>query len=66
MNEIEIEETERAFKEAEHHVKIDLTNSRLVPNAMEPRSYIKFEMERRYTLTTTQLHISPEYLYAQF
>ena len=52
------EETERAFKEAEHHVEIDLTNSRLVPNAMEPRSYIgNYEAgKEEYTLyTTTQL-----------
>ncbi len=52
------EETDKAFKEAEHHVQIDLTNSRLVPNAMEPRSYIgNYEAgKQEYTLyTTTQL-----------
>ena len=31
-------ETEAAFKKAAHVVKLDLTNNRLIPNAMEPRS----------------------------
>ena len=52
------EETEKAFKSAEHHIEIELTNSRLVPNAMEPRSYIgNYEPgKQEYILyTTTQL-----------
>jgi carbon-monoxide dehydrogenase large subunit len=52
------EETEKAFSRAKHHVKIDLKNNRLVPNAMEPRSYIGNyeEGKEEYTLhTTTQL-----------
>jgi len=52
------DETEKAFKKAEYQVKIDLKNNRLVPNAMEPRSYIGSyeEGKEEYTLhTTTQL-----------
>ena len=52
------EATERAFREAKHHVKIELTNNRLVPNAIEPRSYIGMydKGKDQYTLyTTTQL-----------
>ena len=52
------EATEKAFGEAKHHVKIELTNNRLVPNAMEPRSYIGMydKGKDQYTLyTTTQL-----------
>ena len=44
-----------AFKTAAHVVKLDLTNNRLVPNAMEPRCAIgEFDpMSDEYTLTTT-------------
>ena len=33
-------ETETAFKKAAHVVKLDLTNNRLIPNAMEPRACV--------------------------
>jgi carbon-monoxide dehydrogenase large subunit len=44
-----------AFARAAHRVKLDLTNNRLVPNAMEPRCAIgEFDpMSDEYTLTTT-------------
>jgi carbon-monoxide dehydrogenase large subunit len=44
-----------AFARAAHVVKLDLTNNRLVPNAMEPRCAIgEFDpMSDEYTLTTT-------------
>ncbi|ABC21767.1 xanthine dehydrogenase family protein molybdopterin-binding subunit [Rhodospirillum rubrum] len=46
---------EAAFARAHHITRLDLINNRLVPNAMEPRSYIG-EYDRatgEYTLTTT-------------
>lgn len=52
------DDTDKAFEEAEHHITVNLKNNRLVPNAMEPRSYIgNFEEGKgEYTLhTTTQL-----------
>jgi carbon-monoxide dehydrogenase large subunit len=47
--------TEAAFKGAAHVVSIDLTNNRLIPNAMEPRAAIAdFDDSRgQYTLFTT-------------
>jgi carbon-monoxide dehydrogenase large subunit len=47
--------TEAAFGSAAHVVSIDLTNNRLIPNAMEPRAAIAdFDASRgRYTLYTT-------------
>ena len=50
--------TDEAFASADKIVKMTLTNNRLVPNAMEPRSYIgNYEAgKEEYTLyTTTQL-----------
>jgi carbon-monoxide dehydrogenase large subunit len=47
--------TEAAFAKAAHVVKVDLTNNRLVPNAMEPRAAVA-EHDRAtgtYTLYTT-------------
>ena len=52
------DDTDKAFEGAEHHITVNLKNNRLVPNAMEPRSYIgNFEEGKgEYTLhTTTQL-----------
>lgn len=48
-------ETEAAFAKAAHTVSIDLTNNRLVPNAMEPRAAIgSYEAGTgNYTLYTT-------------
>ena len=47
--------TEAAFKGAAHVVSIDLTNNRLIPNAMEPRAAVAdFDDSRgQYTLYTT-------------
>jgi carbon-monoxide dehydrogenase large subunit len=47
--------TEAAFQNAAHTVSIDLTNNRVVPNAMEPRAYIgSFDPAREeYTVYTT-------------
>jgi carbon-monoxide dehydrogenase large subunit len=47
--------TEAAFAGAAHTVSIDLTNNRLIPNAMEPRAAIAdFDRSRgQYTLYTT-------------
>ena len=46
---------EAAFANAEHVTAIDLTNNRLIPNAMEPRSYIgEYDSStEQYTLYTT-------------
>jgi aerobic carbon-monoxide dehydrogenase large subunit len=48
-------ETEAAFEKAAHKVSIDITNNRLVPNAMEPRAAIgSFDVgTESYTLYTT-------------
>jgi carbon-monoxide dehydrogenase large subunit len=48
-------ETEAAFAKAAHTVSIDLTNNRLIPNAMEPRAAIGSydEAYGNYTLYTT-------------
>ena len=47
--------TDAAFKQAKHITKIDLTNNRLVPNAMEPRAAIgDYDTgEEAFTLYTT-------------
>jgi aerobic carbon-monoxide dehydrogenase large subunit len=47
--------TDAAFKKAKHVTKIDLTNNRLVPNAMEPRAAIgDYDAgEDAFTLYTT-------------
>src|ERR1700761_7311700 len=47
--------TEAAFKAAANVVSLDITNNRLVPNAMEPRAAIAEynEAEEHYTLYTT-------------
>jgi aerobic carbon-monoxide dehydrogenase large subunit len=47
--------TDAAFKKAKHVTKIDLTNNRLVPNAMEPRAAIgDYDAgEEAFTLYTT-------------
>ena len=49
------EETEAAFARADHIIKLDLTNNRLIPNAMEPRAAIGDHDKGtdRYTLYTT-------------
>jgi aerobic carbon-monoxide dehydrogenase large subunit len=49
------EATEKAFAGAAHVVSIDLTNNRLIPNAIEPRAAIAdFDASRgQYTLYTT-------------
>lgn len=48
-------ETEAAFAKAAHIVKLDLTNNRLIPNAMEPRAAIgEYDTGTdEYTLWTT-------------
>ena len=47
--------TEAAFKAAANVVSLDITNNRLVPNAMEPRAAIAEynEAEEHFTLYTT-------------
>jgi carbon-monoxide dehydrogenase large subunit len=45
--------TEAAFASARHRVALDLVNSRLVSNAMEPRNAIGEWDGSRYTLTTS-------------
>lgn len=47
--------TDAAFARAKHVVKIDLTNNRLIPNPMEPRSAIGHyeDASEHYTLYTT-------------
>jgi len=43
-----------AFARAKHVVKLDLTNNRLIPNAMEPRAAIgECDFQGNYTLYTT-------------
>ncbi len=45
---------EAAFARAKHVVKLDLTNNRLIPNAMEPRAALgECDIAGHYTLTTT-------------
>jgi len=48
-------ETQAAFKQAAHIIKLDLTNNRLIPNAMEPRAALgDFDTGTgEYTLWTT-------------
>ncbi len=48
-------ETEAAFKKAAHVVKLNLTNNRLIPNAMEPRAAVGEydDGTGSYTLYTT-------------
>ena len=48
-------ETEAAFAEAAHVVKMDIVNNRLVPNAMEPRAALGHydKAEDHYTCWTT-------------
>src|ERR1700687_3593447 len=47
--------TEAAFKSAANVVSLDITNNRLVPNAMEPRAAIADynDAEEHFTLYTT-------------
>ena len=49
------EATDRAFEGAAHVVELDLVNNRMVPNAIEPRSYIgEYDpTSDRYTLYTS-------------
>ncbi|NGO50251.1 xanthine dehydrogenase family protein molybdopterin-binding subunit [Allomesorhizobium camelthorni] len=49
------DETEAAFANAAHIVKLDITNNRLVPNAMEPRAALGHydKAEDHYTCWTT-------------
>lgn len=45
---------DNAFARAKHVVKLELTNNRLVPNAMEPRSAVgECDVQGNYTLYTT-------------
>lgn len=45
---------DNAFARAKHVVKLELTNNRLVPNAMEPRAAIgECDVQGNYTLYTT-------------
>ena len=45
---------EAAFARAKHVVKLDLTNNRLIPNAMEPRAALgECDIAGHYTLSTT-------------
>ncbi|MBV9757930.1 MAG: xanthine dehydrogenase family protein, partial [Alphaproteobacteria bacterium] len=45
---------DNAFARAKHVVKLELTNNRLVPNAMEPRAAIgECDVQDNYTLYTT-------------
>ncbi len=51
----EKEPTDDAFGKADHVTKLDITNNRLIPNAMEPRAAIGEynQAEDHYTLYTT-------------
>jgi len=53
--------TEKAFKEADHIVDLDLINQRLIPNAMEPRAVVaqwnKFTEDMTVWTTSQNPHI---------